>query len=100
MTMDSPLVGLVIKNYFVMQGTPFDENRLFQYRFPEPLWDRIKRLVENLSGLPLWVNTSLSSTVFGGKQTYDYWRTIFASGRTPSNQIVMAEPIHLMKLIA
>jgi len=94
------LVGLVVKNYFVMQGVPFDEARIFQYRFPQPLWDRIDRLVENLAGLPLWISRQLSATVFGGRQSHEFWHCIFETGHTPTGQQVLAEPINIMKLIA
>lgn len=30
-------ISQIIKSYFIMQGKPIDENKLFQYRFPEPL---------------------------------------------------------------
>lgn len=89
----------IIKNYFIMQGNPIKEERLFQYKFPEPLWDRIKIFVRNLSALPLWVNKELSNTVFGGKQGNDFWQTIFETGKSPQGIQVLAEPINLMKMI-
>jgi len=89
----------IIKNYFIMQGNPIKEERLFQYRFPEPLWDRIRIFVRNLHNLPLWVNKELSSTVFGGKQNNDFWQTIFETGKSPQGIQVLAEPINLMKMI-
>lgn len=89
----------IIKNYFIMQGTPIQENKLFQYRFPEPLWERIKMFVRNLSNLPVWVNKELSSTAFGGKQNYEYWQGIFEKGKTPQGLQVLAEPINLMKMV-
>jgi hypothetical protein len=46
----------VIWNYLIMQGQPFQKERLFQYRFPEPLWDRVETFLANLKKLPLWVN--------------------------------------------
>jgi len=92
-------VGQVAKNYFLMQGKPIQEDRLFQYRFPDPLWDRIEAFVANLKRLPLWMNRELSTTVFGGKQNYDFWQSIFEKARTPSGQQVLAEPLDLMKMI-
>jgi len=92
-------VGQVAKNYFLMQGKPIQEERLFQYRFPDPLWDRIEAFVANLKRLPLWMNRELSTTVFGGKQNYDFWQSIFEKARTPSGQPVLAEPLDLMKMI-
>ena len=92
-------IGQVIKNYFIMQGKPIDESKLFQYRFPEPLWDRIRIFTMNLGRLPLWVNRELSSTVFGGKQNYEYWQTIFETGKTPQGFQVLAKPLDLMEMI-
>lgn len=92
-------ISQIIKNYFIMQGKPIDENKLFQYSFPESLWDKIKIFVKNLRDLPIWVNKELSSTVFGGKQNYEYWQTIFETGKTPQGYQVLPSPINLMEMI-
>jgi hypothetical protein len=92
-------VGQIVKNYFIMNGKPIKEDKLFEYRFPEPLWDNIEAFIENLRGLPLWVNHELSISVFGGKQNYDYWQTIFESGKSPSGQAVLTAPLNLMQMI-
>jgi hypothetical protein len=89
----------IIKNYFIMQGKPIQEKKLFQYQFPELIWDRIRNFINNFSGLPIWVNNELSSTVFGGKQNYEYWQTIFEKGTTPQGLPVLAEPVDLMDMI-
>jgi hypothetical protein len=82
-----------------MQGKPIQETKLFQYRFPEPLWDHIGNFVSNTKKLPVWVNRDLSMSVFGGKQNYEYWQTIFETGKTPQGQRVLATGIDLMKMI-
>ncbi len=92
-------VGQIIKNYFIMQGKPIDENKLFQYSFPEPLWDRIRNFIKNLRDMPIWVNKELSNTVFGGKQTHEYWQTIFETGKTPQGFQVLPKPINLMDMM-
>jgi len=92
-------VSQIIRNYFIMQGTPIEETKLFQYKFPLPLWERIRTFIRNFSQLPLWSNTSLSSTVFGGKQKYDFWQCVFEKGKTQQGQQVLAEPVNLMKMI-
>jgi hypothetical protein len=92
-------IAQIIKNYFIMQGKPIKENKLFQYKFPEPLWDRIRIFIANLSNLPVWINKGLSSTVFGGKQVNDYWQTIFETGRSPQGLTVLSQPIDLMEMI-
>jgi hypothetical protein len=89
----------IIKNYFIMQGKPIQEKKLFQYRFPEPLWERIRIFVRNLKNLPLWVNRELSQTIFGGKQNYEFWQTVFETGKTPQGFQVLTEPLDLMKMI-
>ncbi|MGH8657582.1 MAG: HNH endonuclease [Gammaproteobacteria bacterium] len=92
-------VSQIIRNYFIMQGTPIDEAKLFQYNFPLPLWERIRTFVRNFRNLLLWVNTQLSSTAFGGKQNYEYWQCILEKGTTPQGQRVLSEPINLMNMI-
>jgi len=92
-------IAQIIKSYFILQGKPIDENKLFQYAFPEPLWERIRTFVRNLRDLPIWVNKELSSTVFGGKQTHEYWQTIFETGKTPQGFQVLSRPIDLMEMI-
>jgi hypothetical protein len=92
-------VSQIIRSYFIMQGVPIEESKLFQYKFSVPLWERIRTFVRNFSELPLWSNTSLSSTVFGGKQKYEFWQCVFEKGKTPQGAQVLAEPINLMKMI-
>lgn len=89
----------IVKNFFIMQGKPIQEEKLFQYRFPQPLWDRIRIFIKNLGSLPIWINKELSSTVFGGKQNYQYWQTIFETAKTPQGYQVLGEPLDLMKMI-
>lgn len=89
----------IIKNYFIMEGKPIQEKKLFQYRFPERLWERIRIFVRNLRNLPLWVNKELATTVFGGKQNYEYWQTIFETGKTPQGYQVLVKPLDLMEMI-
>ncbi len=88
----------IVKNYFIMQGKPIQEEKLFQYRFPQPLWERIKIFIKNLKNLPVWINRDLSLTVFGGKQNYSYWQSIFETGKTPQGYQA-SEPLDLMKMI-
>jgi hypothetical protein len=89
----------IVKNYFIMQGKPIQEERLFQYRFPEPLWSKVRLFVQNLAKMPLWINRDLSVTVFGGKQNYQFWQTIFETGKSPQGQEILAIPINLMEMI-
>lgn len=93
------LVRQIVQVHFTMAGQPFDERSPFEYHFPEQLWDRLDAYVVNLRALPLWVNRDLSATVFGGRQTNEYWKTIFETGQTPQGQQVLAAPLNLMEMI-
>ena len=89
----------VVQMHFTISGYPFDQERSFQYEFPDQLWDRLRAYLVNLRALPLWVNRDLSTTVFGGKQTSEFWRTIFLDGKTPQGQQVLAAPLNIMEMI-
>ena len=39
------LIRQIVQNYFITIGKPIQEDKLFQYRFPEPLWDSIENFV-------------------------------------------------------
>ena len=90
----------IIYGYFTLQGEHIDLENLFQYKFPDPLFDKIRNFIRNLRNLPIWVNKELSRTVFGGKQNYDYWKHIFNTGKTVDNVQILAEPIKLMEMIS
>ena len=92
-------IGQIVKNYFIMNGKPIKEEKLFQYRFTDSLWESIETFIQNLGKIPLWANRELSKTVFGGKQNYDFWQTVFESGETPQGQQVLVAPINLMHMI-
>jgi hypothetical protein len=68
-------------------------------QFPEQLWDRLRAYLISLRALPLLVNRDLPATVFGGKQTSDFWRTIFQDGKTPQGQQGLTAPLNLMEMI-
>jgi len=89
----------VIRNYFITQGSVVDDKRLFQYRFPEPLWNNIRHFVRNLGKLPMWIDHDMSITVFGGKSSPSVWQSIFEKGTSPQGQRVLSEPLNLIKLI-
>jgi len=93
------IVKKIIRRYFLMTGKPIDENKLFQYPFPEPLWESLKRVIHNLARLLIWQNKALSATVFGGKQNYQFWHVVFETGKTPQNYQVMADGVNLDELL-
>jgi len=88
----------IIQSHFISQGQPVDDKKLFQHEFSETLWNNIRNYIKNLSLLPLWTNNTLSSTVFGGKQNYQFWHTIFTTGSSPQGVQVLAQPINLLEL--
>jgi hypothetical protein len=88
----------IVQSHFISQGHPVDEKKLFQYEFSETLWTNIRNYIKNLGLLPLWTNNSLSSTVFGGKQNYQFWHTIFTTGSSPQGVKVLAQPLNLLEL--
>ncbi len=89
----------LINNYFSLTGELFDDDNLFQIKFPDQLWTNIRTFVRNLRDLPLWKDRSMSSTVFGGKQVYEYWSTVFRTGRTQDGTPVLAKPINVVEMV-
>jgi hypothetical protein len=92
-------VRQIVQNYFIMTGKPVQDEKLFQYPFPEPLWDNIETFIDNLKSLPLWVNRSLSLSVFGGKQGPKFWQVVFETGQSPQGQRVMPQGINLIQML-
>lgn len=90
---------LLIKNHFAFAGTMYDDQNLFQQKFPDRLWENIRTFVVNLRELPLWKDRNMSSTIFGGKNNYDFWKTIFEIGKTPDGTPVLIEPLNVTKMI-
>jgi hypothetical protein len=41
----------------------------------------------------------MATTVFGGKQVYDYWNTVFTTGKTPDGTLVLSKPINVVEMI-
>jgi hypothetical protein len=93
------LVGQVARTYFITLGKPDPKDRLFQMPFPDQVWDNIRKFLNNLVVMPLWVNIDLSETIFGGKQNNGFWKTVFETGRTPQGMEVLVKPINLIEMI-
>lgn len=92
-------VRQIVQQHFMALGKPIDEQRLFQYQFSHVLWSQIRAYVRSLKGLAVWVNRDLSLSVFGGKQNYEFWQTIFETGSSPQDQQVLPAPLNLMEMI-
>ena len=67
----------IVQSYFITTGKPINETKLFQYTIPDGCWKNIENFVENLKRLSIWVNKDLSNSIFGGKQNYEFWQSIF-----------------------
>ena len=92
-------VRLVIEHYFAVTGRPIEKDRLMQYRLPEDVWARVETFLCRLSGLPAWIDTSLSNTVFGAKQNRDFWAEVFKTGRSTTGVQVFTGPINVIDMM-
>jgi HNH endonuclease len=90
---------LVIANYNAFTGRTTREDKLLHERLPDELWRRLHTFLENMSKLPCWIDRNLSNTVFGTKQSLDYWESIFNTGKAPGNLQVLAAPLNLQEMI-
>ncbi len=93
------LTKRVVQNFFLMTGRPVSGDKLFQYPFPEELWNTLKRFITNLSKLPLWIDRPMAATVFGGKQSPSVWVNIFETGKSPQGQQVLSSPINIIEMV-
>jgi HNH endonuclease len=93
------LVGQIVQNYFINNGKPVDPTRLFQNRFPDPLWTNIANFLKNLTQLPAWVNHELGVSAFGAKQNYDYWWSVVTTGKSPQGQQILGQELNLLAMI-
>lgn len=41
----------------------------------------------------------MSATVFGGKNNYEFWKTIFTTGNTPDGTPVLVTPLNVATMI-
>lgn len=89
----------VIENYFSNTGKMYDQGSEFQIAFDEQLWVNITNFVRNLINLPLWKDRDMASTVFSGKNNYDYWKTVFETGKNPEGVQVLAKPLNFIEMI-
>jgi len=89
----------VIRAYFINTGKIIEESKMFQYQFDEQVWINIRNFIHNLKELPLWKNRSMAATIFAGKNNYDYWKTIFESGKSPDGADVLTKPINFIEMI-
>lgn len=96
------LVKDVIRYHFVENLIRVDERSLFQNKFDDKLWIKIRNFIANLKTLPLWKDKNMASTVFSGKNTYDYWDKVIKTGKNPEGIQVLVNPLsgnHLREMI-
>ncbi len=89
----------VITTYFANTGKMVAEEKIFQTPFDDQIWINIENFVKNLSQLPLWKDRSMASTIFSGKNNYDYWREIFETGNSLDGAVVLATPLNFIEMI-
>jgi len=89
----------VITTYFANTGKMVAEEKIFQTSFDDQIWINIENFVKNLSQLPLWKDRSMASTIFSGKNNYDYWREIFETGNSLDGAVVLATPLNFIEMI-
>lgn len=90
---------MVVKNYFSNIGTQYNEENLFQQKFDDQLWLNIRNFLRNLRNLPLWKDHIMASSIFGGKQNYEYWREIFNTGKAPDGTLVLTKSLNIIEMI-
>ena len=90
---------VVIEDYFASTAQLVHVDRLLHVRFPDELWRRIERFLINLAGLPCWSDRNLASTVFGPKQSPDFWEHVFATGEAPNGTRIRAQGLNLSEMI-
>ncbi len=89
----------VITTYFSNTGKMFIEEKIFQTPFDDQLWINIDNFVKNLSQLPLWKDRSMASTIFSGKNNYDYWKEIFETGNSLDGAVVLSTPLNFIEML-
>lgn len=91
------MVKQVIQMYFSNLGKIIDEDRLFQEKFDDRLWENITNLLKNLYNLPIW--TDRDRTHLFSKREYGYWKEIFKTGKAPDNTQVLNEGLNIIEMI-
>lgn len=92
-------IKLLVRNHFAYTGTMYDDENLFQQKLPDQIWENIRTFLENLRNLPVWKDRSMSTTIFGGKNNYEFWKTTFQTGKTPDGTPVLIAPLNVAEMI-
>ena len=94
------IVDIIDSYFLVTTGGNYNKENLFQQKIPEQLWANIENFVKNFVALPLWRNRALAETIFSGKNRYEYWATIFNTGKTSDGTDVLAEPLNFQNMLS
>lgn len=90
----------VITIYYAQNGiATYGRKDFFQTELPEQLWINIENFIKNLANLPLWKSREFSSTLFGGKQVYGFWKNIFETGKSSQGEMVLTTPLNINSMI-
>lgn len=92
-------VRLVVQNYYALTRKQVQSDRLFHRPFPQDLWRTIEIFLRRFAELPCWIDKNLSITVFGGKQSPDFWAHVFEKGIAPTGVRVLAQGLNLYDMI-
>lgn len=90
---------LLVSSYYATTGTMYDSSNLFMQLIPDVLWTNIRNFIRSLSELPVWKDRTMSATIFGGKQNYEYWRSIFTTATAPDGKQVLLKPLNTIEMI-
>lgn len=92
-------VRMVMMNYYAFVGKMVEEESVLQTPAADELWTRVETFLQQLRGLPCWVDSQLSQTVFGPKQPLAYWKTILDTGEAPNGVKVLSKGLDLYQMI-
>lgn len=92
-------IRLLINSHFAITGVMYDDENLFQQKLPDQLWENIQLFLKNLKELPIWKDRGMASTIFGGKNNYDFWKTAFSTGKTPDGTQVLSNSLNVVEMI-
>lgn len=94
-----PYLEKIIDAYFLMNQIEYTKESWFQTPFPTALWNNISNFFKALYLLPLWKDRSMATTHFSGKKTSEFWKTIFATGKTPDQVQVLSKKLDYMDMV-
>ncbi len=93
------LVLQVCQMAVVTAGGFWDKERPLHKRLPEAVWTTLDNFFVNFSELPIWSNPALSSTLFGGKQNFQFWKEVFKTGSANGQLVIAGGGLNLLSLM-